>query len=250
MKNSTTRFSDRVSNYTKFRPSYPKSAIEYICSEYKVSAESVVADVGSGTGIFTNQILPFVKSVFAVEPNAEMRRVAENQLGNSQKFKSLGGTSENTGIPDQSIDFIFAAQAAHWFDLEKTKKEFLRILRPNGVVFLIWNKRQMNTSFLQEYEKLVQAIPGYSEVTHQNLTESILRTFLGSTFRCKTFPNSQKFNFEGLLGRFSSSSYTPAEGSDEYFEIKRKLEELFHGTSVNGEISFNYETEVYSGKIV
>src|ERR1035437_8207813 len=178
MSNSTTRFSDRVFNYTKYRPSYPNEAIDYLCAEYRISLESVVADIGSGTGIFTEQILPFIGMIFAVEPNQEMRTAAETKLGSNNRFHSCAGTSEKSGLPNQSVDFIVAAQAFHWFDLPKTHIEFRRILRPNGFVFLIWNKRQMNSEFLLSYDELLHSIPGYSEVTHHNITPEILSGFL------------------------------------------------------------------------
>ena len=116
-------------------------------------------------------------------------------------------------------------------------------------MFLIWNKRQLNSEFLREYEQLVQSIPGYSEVTHHNITKEILRDFLGSAFTARTFANYQEFDFNGLMGRFSSSSYTPKEDTVEYAEARKRLEHLFENGSINGKITFSYETEVYSGKI-
>lgn len=249
MNNSTTRFSDRASNYVRYRPSYPKEAITYIFSEFGIQSNAVVADIGSGTGIFTELLLPLVETVFAVEPNTEMREAAVARLHKNSRFQSINGSSESSKLGDKSLDFIFSAQAAHWFDLPETKKEFRRILKPNGTVVFIWNKRQINSEFLQEYEALLQSIPDYLEVTHNNLTEDALKEFLGYRYKKKTFANSQTFDLDGLLGRFSSSSYAPKEGTADYFEVKKKLEYIFSKTSVEGEVSFNYITEVYSGRI-
>jgi len=248
--NSTTRFSDRVDDYQKFRPNYPRQALAYLGSELGISSRTVAADVGSGTGIFTEQLLPLVASVWAVEPNQEMRQAAEARLGDHPKFHSLNGTSEATGLADHSVDAVFAAQAFHWFDRPKTKVEWKRILRPGGTVVLLWNKRRIDSDFLREYEALVQSIPGYAEVTHHNVTPEVLGEFLGPSYRLKTFPHSQEFDLAGLLGRFQSSSYTPREGTKEYHEVRARLEEIFRRTAVDGTVAFAYETEVYSGHLV
>jgi peptidoglycan/xylan/chitin deacetylase (PgdA/CDA1 family)/SAM-dependent methyltransferase len=248
-KNSTTRFSDRVEHYRKYRPNYPQGVFDALGVDFGIGAGTVAADVGSGTGIFTHQLLPLVKSVFAVEPNPDMRRAAESWLAGDPGFHSQNGTSEATGLADHSVDCVFAAQAFHWFDLPPTKAEFRRILKPRGRVFLLWNKRRLDSDFLGQYEALVRSIPGYSELTHDNITRDILEGFLGPRLQVRTFPHSQEFDLEGLLGRFQSSSYTPREGTREFHEARAKLEEIFHRTARNGRVAFLYETELYSGDL-
>lgn len=250
MKDNTKRFSDRVDNYQRFRPSYTDETIEFIFSNFGLSKQSVLADIGSGTGIFTEKIVPKCKKVYAIEPNTEMRIAAEKRLSINRSFQSINGTSENTTLDNESIDAITVAQAFHWFNIEDTKKEFKRILKKDAFVFLIWNNRVTNTSFLKEYEEiLVSKIPEYTEVNHNNITEDIIKTFLIRDYSKVIFRNNQIFNLEGVLGRLSSSSYTPKQDTKEYEIIKEAIINAFNQYSTDGVISFNYNTEIYSGKI-
>jgi ubiquinone/menaquinone biosynthesis C-methylase UbiE len=250
MKDNTKRFSDRVDNYQRFRPSYKDETIDYIFDNFGLSKKSVLADIGSGTGIFTEKILQKCKKVYAVEPNTEMRTAAEKRLSINKSFQSINGTSENTTLDNESIDAITVAQAFHWFNIEDTKKEFKRILKKDTFVFLIWNNRVTNTPFLKEYEEiLVNKIPEYTEVNHNNITEDIIKTFLIRDYSKVIFRNNQIFDLEGVFGRLSSSSYTPKQDTKEYEIIKEAIINAFNKYSTDGVISFNYNTEIYSGKI-
>ena len=250
MKDNTKRFSDRVDNYQRFRPSYTDETIDYISNNFGLSKQSVLADIGSGTGIFTEKILPRCKKVYAIEPNTEMRTAAEKRLSMNKSFQSINGTSENTTLDNESIDAITVAQAFHWFNIEETKKEFNRILKKDAVVFLIWNNRVTNTSFLKAYEEiLVNKIPEYTVVNHNNITVDIIKAFLIRDYSKVIFKNNQIFDLEGVLGRLSSSSYTPKKDTKEYEIIKAEIVKIFNQYSTDGVISFNYNTEIYSWKI-
>src|SRR2546428_10308203 len=133
VRDATHRFSSRVEDYARYRPGYPPEVIQLLKTECGLSAESVVADVASGTGIFTRMLLDNNCRVFGVEPNAEMRHAAEEFLAGYARFKSLNGTAESTTLPDHSVDIITAAQAAHWVDPSKVLPEVRRILKPCGL---------------------------------------------------------------------------------------------------------------------
>jgi SAM-dependent methyltransferase len=185
--------------------------------------------------------------VFGVEPNAAMRSAAEELLSDFPGFTSVGGTAENTTLPDASFDFVTAAQAFHWFDPEKTRAEFKRILRPGGHVALIWNERQLDsTEFLREYEKfLLRFANDYTKVRHENVTESVLENFFRQPFRRETFENVQVFDLEGLKGRMLSASYMPAEDSPQFEPMISELQTLFAKYSENGKIEVFYDTKVF-----
>src|SRR5207247_2903707 len=156
VRDATQRFSSRVEDYARYRPGYPAEVIPLLKTECGLAAESVVADIASGTGIFTRIVLEAGAHVFGVEPNAEMRRSAEERLAGYARFKGLNGTAESTTLPDHSVDIITAAQAAHWFDPSKARQEFVRILKPGGWTVLMWNDRRINASpFSREYEDLI-----------------------------------------------------------------------------------------------
>ena len=122
--NATSRFSDRVENYVRYRPGYPPEVIQELKSECGLMASHVIADIASGTGIWTRMLLENGNPVFGVEPNAEMREAGERLLAAFPKFTSVAGTAEATTLADQSVDFVTAAQAAHWFDRERARREF------------------------------------------------------------------------------------------------------------------------------
>src|SRR5918993_4084691 len=136
MTNATTRFSSRADAYAKYRPGYPAGVVEILKSECGLTADSVVADVGSGTGILTELLLKNGNRVFGIEPNEAMRLFSEEALKDYQQFESVNGSAEATALPDDSVDIVVAAQAFHWFDRQKTKREFRRILKQNGWVVL------------------------------------------------------------------------------------------------------------------
>ena len=94
----TQRFSNRVENYVPYRPSYPREVIELLRAECNLTLESVVADIGSGTGKLTELILPHAKCVVAVEPNVEMREAGERLLETHSNFFSLAATAEATTL--------------------------------------------------------------------------------------------------------------------------------------------------------
>src|SRR6185503_1231931 len=157
MLRSTERFSTRVESYIKYRPSYPTEVLELMRVRCGLAATSMVADIGSGTGILTELLLETGATVFAVEPNKEMRAAAERLLSDYGRFRSVDGTAEATTLPDASVDLITASQAFHWFDIQKARRELARVLRPRGWVVLIWNERPVDASaFLDEYDALLR----------------------------------------------------------------------------------------------
>jgi SAM-dependent methyltransferase len=247
MTNSVERFSNRVENYVKYRPSYPKEVLETFRDEMNLRENSVIADIGSGTGISAKLFLENGNAVFGVEPNEPMRRAAEEFLRGFPKFKSLDGTAENTGLPDDSVDFVIAAQAFHWFDKEKTRPEFKRILHENGFVALIWNERQLDSNlFLRDYENLLKKFgTDYEKVRHDNNSQEILKDFFQSDFSSKACLNVQTLDFEGLRGRLLSSSYMPSETDPRFEPMNAELRHLFEKYAESGKIQILYNTKIF-----
>lgn len=243
---SSKRFTSRVELYVKYRPSYPKSAIDFLFSN-GISQNSIVGDIGSGTGILSNLLIDKVKSLYCVEPNDEMRNCANKSLSNYDNFFSINGKGENTTLEDNSLDAITVAQAFHWFDIKKTKVEFNRILKPKSNIFLLWNNRISNTVFLKEYDQLLKSLSNdYNSVNHQNLKTEDFDFFFDKKW-CKTsFSNYQKLDFESFIGRVFSSSYTPNKSDSNYNEFYKELKKLFDRENQNGFVYFNYNTEIIS----
>ncbi|MDE3056351.1 MAG: class I SAM-dependent methyltransferase [Bacteroidota bacterium] len=247
---STERFSNRVENYVRYRPGYPPEVFSFLTGELHLKPSWMIADVGSGTGILSEIFLRNGNTVFGVEPNNEMRIAAEKLLHHYSNFKSVNGTAEATTLPPHGVDLVTAGQAFHWFDQEKTKKEFRRIGKRGGPVVLLWNTRRTDTSpFLKAYEELLLRYSSdYEQIDHRHVNETVLSKFFTSHIK-KVFSNSQRFDFEGLKGRLLSSSYVPLSDDKRFVPMMRELKNIFDRTQQNGVVTFEYGTEVYAGTL-
>lgn len=252
MKDPTQRFSTRVDNYLRYRPSYPPQVLDLLREECGLAIDSVVADVGSGTGLLTELFLRNGNTVFAVEPNREMREAAERLLAHYERFHSVDGTAEATGLPDRSVQFVTVGQAFHWFHQDRARTEFARILKLGGWAVLLWNNRRTDSSpFLREYEQLLRDhTPEYGSVTHRRLGGGDLARFFGpGGYRTATFPNHQLFDFDGLKGRLLSSSYAPEPGQPGHDAMLARLREIFDAHQQDGKVTFEYDTQVFFGRL-
>jgi len=247
----TARFSDRVENYIRYRPGYPPEVLELLRAECGLRPSHMVADIASGTGMFTRLLLENGNSVFAVEPNAEMRGSGVQQLESYKRLVAVAGTAEETTLVSASVDFVTAAQAAHWFDLPRARAEFVRILRPRGWCVLIWNERlTSSTAFLLDYEKLLLTYgTDYEEVRHEKTTAMIHEFFAPAPCEERIFGLRQQFDYEGAAGRLLSSSYAPLAGHPNYAPMMQELQRIFHTHSVEGKVEFEYKTRVYYGHL-
>jgi len=252
MTDVTQRFSSRVENYIKYRPGYPNGVIETLRSECGLTADSIIADIGSGTGILTEMFLRNGNLIYGIEPNREMREAGERLLKGYPRFHSVAAQAEETRLPDHGVDFITAGQAFHWFDREKAREEFARILRPRGWIALIWNERVTTTTpFLVAYEQLLKDYStDYEQVDHRRIDDDVICDFFGSDdFRLKQFKNVQVFDYEGVKGRLLSSSYAPEEGHPNYEPMLAELERIFQAYQNDGKVVFEYVTQMYYGRL-
>ena len=248
---SAARFSNRVDDYIKYRPGYPPAVIEFLSAQCGLTPDHLVADVGSGTGILSELFLKHGNRVIGIEPNREMREAGERLLADYKGFTSVDGSAEATTLPEHSVDYITAAQAFHWFDRERARAEFKRILKPGGWVLLLWNERRTDsTVFLRDYEELLLTYgTDYKEVRHENVYENIAAFFAPRSFELKSFANKQVFNYEGLKGRLLSSSYVPAPGQPKFDEMLAALSRLFDVHQQDGQVGVEYDTRVYYGQL-
>jgi SAM-dependent methyltransferase len=234
------------------RPGYPPELIELLAAECGLTVDSLVADVGSGTGLLAQPLLAHGCRVFGVEPNREMRLAGEQLLADFARFTSVDGTAEATTLLAQSVDLITAGQAFHWFDRARAHSEFARILRPSGWVVLVWNdRRTTSTPFLVAYEQLLERYAtDYAQVSHKRIDEATIGSFFapGSWSR-RVFENRQLFDFAGLQGRLLSSSYTPEPGQPGHQPMLAALRAAFDAHQEAGRVAFEYDTTVYYGRV-
>jgi SAM-dependent methyltransferase len=209
-----------------------------------------VADIGSGTGILTDQLLQAGYEAIGVEPNGPMRYAAEQQLATRPGFRSVAGTAEETKLSAHGVDLITCAQSFHWFDREKCRTEFDRILRPNGLIALIWNDRTQKDPFMDRYdEMLTKFVPEYPNCSHRRVSQQDIETlFSADSFELYHFPNQQSLTRDEFLGRLISSSYVPLSGEPGHDELIEACNVLFNQFAAGGSVQFLYETQAYLGR--
>ena len=251
MTDSTERFSSRVENYIRYRPHYPPGVIDVLRDGCGLTSHAIVADIGSGTGILSQLFLANGNTVLGVEPNSAMRHAAESLLTTEVRFQSIKGTAEGTGLPDGCADFVTAGQAFHWFDRHEAQREFKRILKPSGWVVLVWNERSLAaSSFGTAYEQLLMEFAtDYEAVNQRSMSAQALAEFFTNGFSSRTMANSQHFDFDGLQGRLLSSSYAPEVGHRKYEAMITALRSVFDAHQVDGNVIFEYDTNVYYGRL-
>jgi ubiquinone/menaquinone biosynthesis C-methylase UbiE len=245
--NPKGRFSNRVENYAKYRPNYPNEIIKFLNTNANFTKESIVADIGSGTGISSKLFLDYGNQVYGIEPNADMRRAGEKFLNNYTNFTSIDASSENTKLESESVNIIVCGQSFHWFEPEPTKKEFFRILKPDGSVVVINNRRKLGSEFMNEYVELIRKYTD-SDVS-KTFNPNFSDFFESKTIYKEVFDNPKIFNLEILKGDLLSYSYIPSEEKTIFSNMISEFELLFTKHNKNGSVIFDYETVLYLYKM-
>ncbi len=251
MTDNTQRFSGKAGVYAKARPNYAPDFVDWLFSNYVLKSDSVIADIGSGTGILTKVLVEKDIHVYAVEPNEDMRKVAESNLKDNKFFHSINGMAESTALPEGSIDIITVAQAFHWFDVEAFKEECKRILRPKGKVILVWNQRDSSSSFVKEnaevFKKYCPNFTGFSggiDKIDQNI-----ELFFNNNYSKIHFNNDLAFDKDGFINRCLSASYALRQTDEKYDEFEKELELLFNNYSKDEILIMPNETVAYVGEL-
>lgn len=245
------RFSVKADTFNKFRPRYPSEIIDYIKTLLAPTKDIVLADVGSGTAIFTKQILPFCEKVYGIEPNEKMRKIAEKSMKGNNKFISINGKAESTKLKSSSIDYITVSQAFHWFDKQKCKLEFKRILKSNGFIILLWNKYEnFDQPFFIEFDRILREYgEGYENKPIKINIDEINAFFLNGEFTTFKCSNPRLMDFQQLLGTISSCSYIKESDEHVKMSLESSVRLLFNKYQDNGKVLFVYESVLYYGKI-
>ena len=247
------RFTDKANIYEKFRPSYPKEMLSIIEDECHLSLcnSIVIADIGSGTGKFTQLLLDKGCIVYAIEPNNDMRAIAETKFMDKANYKSINSFAEATQLDNNSVDLITVAQAFHYFDIEKVNTEFKRILKPHGKVVLLWNFRHRESDFIKEYERIVYSF--HSKDLQPTFAQDKMNNCLFDKFfenyKVYSIPYIQKLSFSDLWGRVLSSNHAPKKDDPNYDKLYKSIKKLFDKYQQNKKIKFEYCTKIVIGSL-
>jgi SAM-dependent methyltransferase len=244
------RFSDRVADYVRYRPSYPSALLDLLRAECSLRPGHVIADIGSGTGFLSELFLKNGNRVYGIEPNEAMRRAGEEYLASYDGFSSIEGSAEATTLDDSSIDFVTAGQSFHWFEPDSARREFVRILKSGGWMVIAWNDRRMDEApFTRAYENLLDRFGIDYKQVKDSYPEADRITYFLSTFSQRDLPNFQIFDWDSLRGRLRSSSFTPTEGHANYAPMMDELRKLFDAYQQDGQVRMDYFTRIYFGHL-
>lgn len=240
------RFNDRVDSYARYRPDYPQGIVSHLRERAGLCAPARIADVGSGTGKLARAFLAAGDVVLGVEPNDAMRAEAQRALRGQRRFHGMAGRAEAIPLRDGCVDAVTAGQAFHWFDVRRAREEFARVLRPGGLVALVWNNRKEEpTGLLPEYEALLRRLcPEYARIGNRHYDEETLARFFGKSPHHARFDHAQKLDRDGLHGRLLSSSYVPGSGP-QLERVLRAADELFERHARDGWVTITYDTELF-----
>lgn len=247
--NYTNRFDGKGEIYAKARPKYAWSLFDYLKNTLNIPAGSVFADVGAGTGIFSEQLLSCGYKVFAVEPNEDMRKKAEEKLALRENFISVNGNAANMNLPDSSVDYITAAQAFHWFDAEAFRRECRRVLKPGGRVIIVYNSRDEKAACTKALADLRHKYnPEFHGFSNGMSHEKCIAFFAGT---CDIFraDNTQTYDRQGYIDRVLSSSYSLRAGDNGYEEYLEDINRMFDMFSADDFIAIPTETVAYIGNL-
>lgn len=238
---SKEKFTIKSEIYDIYRPNYSEQFIGFIIENHSLDRLDRVADVGAGTGILTNQLLRIGSEIFAVEPNCEMRQIAENKFFNDKNIYVVNGSAEKTSLENNSIDLVVVAQAFHWFDVDGFKNEFHRISRNNKAI-LVWNVKNESQPYLIELEnvnrKYCESFKGFSG----GADKGKIACFFDHKYNEKVFVNNIKVNKDGFLNGVLTGSYTPNKNDEFYSEYVEKVEGIFHKYCVDDKLTIENDT--------
>jgi len=249
--NATTRFSTKAEVYAKARPRYPAFVVAFLESQGVLQPGSTIVDLGSGTGLSAQPFVEAGYAVIGVEPNDPMRTEGDKFLAHYRNFRSVKGSSEATTLPDQSTDVVLAAQVFHYFDIDKTRLEAQRILRPPGWFVAMWNHRNhQSTELHRQYEAILRRYcPEYLILADLYRSPTRAAAFYTHGYHDATLPNQQQLSWELFEARIESSSYIPKPNQPEYAPFMAEMKQLFDTHAHDGLVQFDLEIWIHWGQL-
>ncbi|MGV1036786.1 MAG: class I SAM-dependent methyltransferase [Candidatus Nanopelagicales bacterium] len=210
-------FGSWANEYDRYRPTYPDIAIEHALAQARRPVKHIV-DVGAGTGQLSQRLraLDPDVAVTAVEPDERMRQVLAANIGQE---RVVAGSAEEIPLPDTSVDGALAAQMWHWVDPARACDELGRVIKPGGVLGILWNLRDDRVAWIAELNEQVPLAD-----TYQWFKDHERPTLPGSfgPIELAEFEHVQTTDAEGLAGLYSTFSVVGLrEDRDELLDTVR-----------------------------
>ena len=247
---STDVFTAKAENYASYRWGYAPEAVLMFLNAAQITSQSTVVDLGAGTGMLTKHLVGTSSQVYAVEPNAEMRRVAARVLDGHSSCHLIDERAEATSLPDGCADLVTVAQAIHWFDPEPARVEIERILKPGGWLAVLRNygaDERLNAAIEEVYTEENGCDPMI--ITNRHAWKPMAFYFGGDHFQQVTFPFVEKMTRKRFIGALSTASYAPDEGNSFYARFAGAAGEVFDHFSRDGALNNPVKTELYLGQV-
>lgn len=246
----TGAFSSKTADYAASRPSYPPALFDALRDNATLWQGAAIADVGAGTGLFAAALLQRGYAVVAVEPNAGMLSIADHLLLQCAGYRSVAASAENTTLADASLDAITCAQAFHWFDVSAVRHEWLRILKPNGRVVLIWNTRPLRDPLQAEFDDILCEFAGekHAVLTARQELDTVPPFFGSAGCEELRFPNSQRLDRRGLVSLVLSRSTMPDRSTPAGKAAEIVVSDLFDRYALGEMVTVNYLTVAFVGR--
>jgi SAM-dependent methyltransferase len=225
-------FARSADAYERGRPEYPAAAIAFVAGLLPPGAE--LLDLAAGTGKLTRPLLAAGLRVTAVEPVAEMRAALPG---------AVDGTAEAIPLGDGSVEGVTVGQAFHWFDGDAALAEIARVLRPGGLLALLWNRRVEEDPVNAAIEEIIGP---YREDTPSHRGSpwraAFERTTLFGPLSVELFDNVLEQDADGIEARVGSISFIAALAEGE----RESLLERARAIASSGTVTIPYKTEVHT----
>jgi SAM-dependent methyltransferase len=241
-RDTVGRFNDRAADYVRYRPTYPGEAIDAILDGLGGPERLVAADVGAGTGISARLLGDRGVRVIAVEPGEAMRRAAATH----PNVAWVAGRAEATGLRSQIADLVLCAQSFHWFQAADALSEFARILKERRRLAISWNRRSTSDPLTAGYRQAIVDVGGEIAEESRVFDPGVISSSgLFSPPGRRSFPNFQRLDLAGLIGRARSASYVPKSGAaaERLVDMLGALHARYADS--DGLVTLVYETELF-----
>lgn len=260
-----TQFHGKAQAYDKARPGYPQEAMRYIAS--LMPRDAVVADIGAGTGKFTVPLARLGCTVYAVEPDADMRGVLIDATRDLSHVTVLDGSAAHTGLPDHSVDVVTCAQALHWFDHDAFLAECARIARNDTLLLVsLYNSTSFDSAMMSKMptltadhdDSIASSVAAPTDapspddaadigVSARHFRETTAAFFENPTIR--RFANPIHYTRDTWRTYMDSHSHSPLPSDPAYPAHRAWVDAIFDARAVDGVMTDDNVTMVASQRI-